>query len=54
MTQRTTHCRTTEENSSRVKGKFIFDIWKCCIHCGPDEDRILDVVPREDRARNSG
>ena len=25
-----------------------------CIRCGPDEERILDVVPREDRARNSG
>jgi hypothetical protein len=23
----------------------------CCIRCGPDEERILDVVPREDRAR---
>ena len=26
----------------------------CCIGCGPDEERILDVVPREDGARNSG
>ena len=26
----------------------------CCIPCGPDEERILDVVPREDGARNSG
>jgi len=26
----------------------------CCIHCGHDEQRILDVVPREDGARNSG
>ena len=26
----------------------------CCIRCGPDEERILDVVPREDGARNSG
>ena len=25
----------------------------CCIRCGPDEERILDV-PREDGARNSG
>jgi len=25
-----------------------------CIRCGPDEERILDVVPREDGARNSG
>jgi hypothetical protein len=24
------------------------------IRCGPDEERILDVVPREDGARNSG
>jgi len=26
----------------------------CCIRCGPDEERILYVVPREDGARNSG
>jgi len=26
----------------------------CHIRCGPDEERILDVVPREDGARNSG
>jgi len=26
----------------------------CCILCGPDEERILDVVPREDGARDSG
>ena len=26
----------------------------CCIRCGPDEERILDVVPKEDGARNSG
>ena len=26
----------------------------CCIRCVPDEERILDVVPREDGARNSG
>ena len=26
----------------------------CCIRRGPDEERILDVVPREDGARNSG
>jgi len=26
----------------------------CCIRGGPDEERILDVVPREDGARNSG
>jgi len=25
-----------------------------CIRCGPDEERILDLVPREDGARNSG
>ena len=25
-----------------------------CIRCGPDEDLILDVVLREDGARNSG
>jgi len=27
---------------------------QCCIRYGPDEERILDVVPREDGARNSG
>jgi len=27
---------------------------RCCIRCGPDEKRILDVVPKEDGARNSG
>jgi hypothetical protein len=26
----------------------------CCVRCGPDEARILDAVPREDGARNSG
>ena len=26
----------------------------CCIRCGPDEERILDVVPRGDGTRNSG
>jgi len=26
----------------------------CCIRCGLNEERILDVVPREDGARNSG
>ena len=26
----------------------------CCIRCGPDEERTLDVVAREDGARNSG
>ena len=25
----------------------------CCVCCGPDEELILDVVPREDGARNS-
>ena len=33
---------------------FQFIIYQCCICCGPDEERILDVVPREDGARNSG
>jgi len=27
---------------------------RCCIRCGPEEERILDVVPKEDGARNSG
>ena len=26
----------------------------CCIRCGPDEERILDIVTRRDGARNSG
>ena len=26
----------------------------CCTRCGPDEESILDVVPRRDGARNSG
>jgi len=26
----------------------------CCIRCGPDEECILNVVPRRDGARNSG
>jgi len=30
------------------------DTIRCCIRCGPDEECILDVVPREDGARNSG
>jgi len=30
------------------------EMYNCCICCGPDEERILDVVPREDGARNSG
>jgi len=21
-------------------------IWQCCNRCGPDEERILDIVPR--------
>ena len=25
-----------------------------CIRCGPDEERILDAVPREDGTCNSG
>jgi len=33
---------------------FTNDSKYCCIRCGPDEERILDVVPREDGARNSG
>jgi len=33
-----------------------FDVFPelCCIRCGPDEERILDIFPREDGARNSG
>jgi len=33
---------------------FVFLTTLCCIRCGPDEERILGVVPREDGARNSG
>ena len=32
----------------------ILALWWWCICCGPDDERILDVVPREDGARNSG
>ena len=35
-------------------GIYMTIILICCIRCGPDEERILDVVPREDGARNSG
>ena len=34
-------------------GIYLLD-FTCCIRCGPDDERILDVVPREDGARNSG
>ena len=34
--------------------KRVAEATHCCIRCGPDEERILDVVPREDGARNSG
>jgi hypothetical protein len=27
---------------------------QCCVRCRPDEERILDVVRREDGVRNSG
>jgi len=27
---------------------------RCCIRRGPDEERILDIVPWRDGARNSG
>jgi len=29
------------------------EIW-CCIRCIPNEERTLDIVPKEDGARNSG
>jgi len=29
-------------------------VYLCCFLRGPDEERILDVVPREDGAPNSG
>jgi len=38
----------------QVSGEMERDGYKCCIRCGPDEERILDVVPREDGARDSG
>jgi len=34
-------------------GVFVFS-FDCCIRCGPDEELILDVVPRRDGAQNSG
>ena len=33
---------------------LLTDVKYCCIRCGPDEERILDIVPREGGARNSG
>jgi len=36
----------------QLLSKHTRNFW--CIRCGPDEKRILDVVPREDGARNSG
>jgi len=41
------------------RGTKVKKVWEplvqaCCIRCGPDEERILDVVPREDGTRNSG
>jgi len=36
---------------SCIHSRHVMD---CCIRCGPNEERILDVVPREDGARNSG
>ena len=32
---------------------MIYDMVYCCIRSGPDQERILDDVPREDGARNS-
>jgi len=31
---------------------YIGMVQYCCIRCGPDKERIFDVVPREDGARN--
>ena len=35
-------------------GMITSRLFQCCIRCGPDEERILDVVPREDGTRHSG
>ena len=43
--------RTTFPN---IKKSALCYSLSCCIRCGSDEERILDVVPREDGARNSG
>ena len=56
------HSLTPEQKARRtaacrdliVTSESYPDFFKCCIRCGPDEERILDVVPREDGARNSG
>ena len=37
-----------------VPGGTAYHSEHCCIRCGPDEECILDVVPRKDGARNSG
>ena len=29
-------------------------VYPCCIRCGPNEERVVDFVPREDGDRNSG
>jgi len=36
------------------RAKRMRRITSSCIRCGPNEERILDVVPREDGSRNSG
>jgi len=41
--------------SNPVEGMNVFCyVSCCCILRGPGRERILDVVPRRDRARNSG
>ena len=52
--QSTTGSRGVRISGSNAGYTMLRGSVKCCIRCGPDEDRILDVVPREDEARNSG
>jgi len=45
---------TSQSPSNTLCKKNSSDDKHCCICCGPNEERILDFVPREDGARNSG
>ena len=45
---------TSISAAHRVETTYIWLRRHCCIRCGPDKERILDIVPKEDGARNSG
>jgi len=42
------------ENIVHLELSKSFLLMCCCIRCGPDEECILDIVPREDGAHSSG